>query len=283
MFKKTLPYMGAIVILICCLYIFSISSNVTTLLSQQNYQTDQQLYDTIGVAFSTDNRNHPELFNLIYHLPFAMTILFIVVQTVDLIITKGRREFIIEAIFAESISMLLKGLMQILTILPDSNPHNIYCHKPPPSLYSLNLDSCSNMIWSGHTTHIILAVYWLDNILEKYINDNMIGLFRVSTSFIILFEVIMIVIFQIHYSVDVVLAMLFIFLLLKSHPFIQLVDYYRCRFGISHLSSHHSNVPVSDQQIGYDQQIGSDQQSSFDLEIGQHAIIKPDAQDIYVE
>jgi len=84
-----------------------------------------------------DNQINDQLFTFVNILPFLFTGFYLLFQTITLIITK--KEYLIEAIIAETVSMILKGLMQIVTIFPDANPNNPHCTDPVPEIISLNI------------------------------------------------------------------------------------------------------------------------------------------------
>lgn len=199
--KILLGYLLQIILTCICLFIYAISSNVVTHYTTSDYQLKDPLRDLIKL----DNQKYHLFYDIVYTIPFAAMILCAIILISQFVLKK--RDFIMDAFFCESISMTLKGLMQILTILPDSNPNNIYCHLPKPKYYEINLDSCGNMIWSGHMTHLIFAVYWVRCVIKEYkLNPLLYDLFSGA---LIIFEGFMLSSFQIHYSVDVILAVIF--------------------------------------------------------------------------
>ena len=101
------------------LWAFAVLSNIVTGMA---HNLKFQLDDTIRDQILIDNQKHDQLFTFVNILPFVITGLYILIQIIDLSITK--KEFVIDAMFAESISMIFKGIMQIVTILPDANPNN---------------------------------------------------------------------------------------------------------------------------------------------------------------
>jgi hypothetical protein len=153
-----------------------------------------------------------------------MSILCAIIQLYLALIRK--KNFVIDALFAESISMLLKGILQLLTILPDSDPNNPYCNENMrhPTYYSINFDSCGNMIWSGHTTHLIFALYWIKCVIGY--NSCVVICYNIMATLIILFELLMLISLQIHYSVDVFLAVIFSFLFLTHSYRENMIEWY---------------------------------------------------------
>lgn len=205
---------------------FAVLSNIVT---GKAYVLNHRLDDVIRDVIYIDNQVHDSLFTFVNILPFVITGLYILIQLVDLKITK--KEFFIDAMFTESISMILKGIMQIVTILPDANPNNPYCKFVPP-INSPNLDSCGNMMWSGHVFHLIFALYWIRCIIMNHVsnsNNNKLWITIYDLLFFVLlcFEATMIVSLQIHYSVDVLVSIIYSFLFLTSTLRLRFIGWYR--------------------------------------------------------
>lgn len=205
------------------LWAFAVLSNIVT---GMTHGMKYQLNDTIRDHIFIDNQKHDDLFSFVNLLPFVITGLYILVQLIDLKITG--KEFIIDAMFAESISMLLKGILQIITILPDANANNPYC-KEVPAINSPNLDSCGNMMWSGHMFHLIFALYWIRCILLGHWNHTnaKMWLYDITFFLLVVFEALMIVSLQIHYSIDVLVSIIYSFLFLTSTLRIGFIKWYK--------------------------------------------------------
>lgn len=216
------PYLLSLIILIIDLYIFAILSNITTGYSKK-YEI--RLYDPLTDIIGLDNEEYTGLYRLTDLLPFIITIISVIINIYYAI--KNTNDYIIEAIFCETITMFLKGIFQIMTILPDANPNNIHCEGETPKVYSANLDSCGNMIWSGHMTHTILGIYWIGVIIRNMCNSRITKIYWLFGVIIIIFEGFMIVCMKIHYTVDVVLSVIFVPLLLTNDYFWSLCSLYK--------------------------------------------------------
>lgn len=216
-------YLGPFVAMISSLYIFAILSNIVTSMSQNH---KYQLNDPVRNLILIDNIKYSGLYTVVNLLPFVICGLYVVIQGIILMVARNKVDVLIEAMFAESVSMLMKGILQIITILPDANPNNPHCTIKPPPINSANLDSCGNMMWSGHASHIIFGLYWLRCIFVAYFEKYQ-RLCDLVFSMIVCFEALMLIGLQIHYSIDVLLAVLFASLYLTNIHCITFMAWYR--------------------------------------------------------
>ncbi len=239
---------------------FAVLSNIVTGMA---HTMKYQLNDVIRDFIYIDNQSNDSLFTFVNLFPFLITGLYILVQLIDLIITK--KEYVIDAMFAESVSMILKGIMQIVTILPDANPNNPYCNYVP-EINSPNIDSCGNMMWSGHVFHLIFALYWIRCIILHHTNHNInnksmwIVIYDVFFFVFLCFEALMIISLQIHYSMDVLVSIIYSFLFLTCTPRIRFIKWYRYQMKIcsNKWSQKHKPVnPVASMELTVRPIIGS--------------------------
>lgn len=218
-----ISYSIPLIFMICSLWLFAVLSNIVT---GMTHTSNYQLNDNIRNLIQIDNQAYPNLFECVNLLPFVVTILYLVVQIIDYKFT--HTEFIIDAMFTEAISMILKGFFQIITILPDANPSNPHCKNPSPAISSINLDSCGNMMMSGHMFHLVFGLYWLRCIFQIHCKDNKKRIIYDVIFFLLTgFETFMIIGLQIHYSIDVFVALLYSYLYITNISRIRFIQWYK--------------------------------------------------------
>src|SRR5579872_3419341 len=101
---KLIGYIIAILLAVASLYTYGVMANVVTRFSDGNNQLKDPFRDLILI----DNQKYRILYEIVNWLPFAMSILCAVIQLYLALVRK--KNFVIDALFAESISMLLKGI-----------------------------------------------------------------------------------------------------------------------------------------------------------------------------
>lgn len=198
-----------IIILILCCYIYMISSNIVTYYNQNNNDNIIDLWrKTVG---SLDKEKYKALYVTINYIPLILIFLIIIINIVHLKLKK--KCYFVHMLLGECFLIILNAIAQIITILPDSNNTRPICNNSNLSELNywiftrISTNFCGDMMWSGHMYHTLFMLIILYMILNEY-NFFIKKIFYIISGLIIIFEANGLIMFKIHYSVDVYISIL---------------------------------------------------------------------------
>lgn len=257
--------------MVICLYLYAVMANYATYVNNNNnvyrsiVHNNSANYDsgtlegnnTVYMLKLIDNWNrgvgtldrgkYYALFLIVDYLPWLVVVSYFIIQSIS--IWKKKSNFLIHVFFAEGVNMLLCGLLHFITVLPDAdNIGNDACFDQSRSVYGRwifipTLEFCGDMMWSGHTSHLIfslIVIYWIFEDYQYPGSTKPRNIYWTIATIVIAFEMVFLVTFQFHYSSDVIIACIFISLFLTHQRFHNFIEYYKVKFE--------NNLPVNDNQ-----------------------------------
>ena len=237
-YKWIIVYIIPFLYLVMCLYLCDIGSNYVAYLNNHktamNRSQEKPLRDNWKIVIgSLDQSEYSNIFLIFDLLPSFTGLVLIIWQIVALV--QRRANYVIHLLFGEGTLLLVNGILHTATVFPDSRDNNPYCRDPEKAVYGSwifypsSIRFCGDMVWSGHTAHLLLCIIFIYWISQSYKSLNRkafqysyicIGLF------LVLIEMNFLVIFSSHYTIDVVVAFLVVGLFLTHQKFHQYVDNY---------------------------------------------------------
>lgn len=137
-------------------------------------------------------------------------------------------------IWVEAWLLGCKGIAQALTVMPDSNPHRPVCHEPSfaePGWWIMkrfSVNHCGDMLYSGHTSHVVLALLLLWYCCGHPHAGSAFGKKPASVAFsfimfvtLFLLYVLCMLIVRLHYSVDILVGAVLTILLFTHQDFVR--------------------------------------------------------------
>jgi len=209
---------------------FCFASNYATYINNIDYKNKNKnkniniLHDNFTIHIGRlDRESNNGFFILVDNLPWIVLGIYIVFQINNLL--QNKLNLVPYACFVEGTSMFINSVLHCITILPDANMYSKACYDPKKSTFGMwifmpSLEYCGDMMWSGHTQHVILAMVLIYKIFNdrKYLNNNIKrAIFVAIIVCIIIFEMIFLVVFRLHYSIDTIISAL-VNGLLYTHP-----------------------------------------------------------------
>jgi len=230
------------------------------------------LFQSICLHIATkkylDNNNHIQLIDIVnieYNIPiiyldsialFSLS-LFIISYLISQYYNKDTYCIFIKTILIASILAIIKGIIDLVTIIPDSAGYNKCISRLGNDtinfLTNLDFDNnlinslikllkveifglknfhhmryCSDMILSGHTFYVVLYNIASYDIICKYVNNIICIIIKILLTIIIIIEITLILISNFHYTIDVLLALIMVILLYncKYIDYITKIDNY---------------------------------------------------------
>ena len=223
-----------VVLLFLGFYTYTISSNIVTYFNNHMLQDDKYCLkdlwrDLIG---HLDIRKNKIFYAIINFIPWILVFITSIAIINQLRIKK--ESYLVHIILGENILIILNGIAQIITILPDSNLVRDVCNSNKYKnlgfwiFTRISADNCGDMMWSGHTYHTIfmlIILYWILNEHEYFLKNFVIRIiFYLFSVFIVLLEMNGLVSLGIHYSVDVYISLIITPLFLSHNKYHELVD-----------------------------------------------------------
>ena len=177
-------------------YIFHIFNTYCfTNFMKLNEYNNNQLYDII--ASNTPNlQEYCDIINvviLIFIIPFLLNY---------------KTDYLISIFKYISIIILLRGILNIVTILPS-------CHKQDcdnQSYFRYLIGHCNDKIFSGHISVSLILIYLIYK--NKLVNKTVLNIYNLLLLFISIF----IILCRWHYTVDVLLAYIITGFIIKTSP-----------------------------------------------------------------
>lgn len=231
-------YTIPLVLLFASLFMYSVSSNIVISMQNVNGTRLVPLKDNWRDVLDKKGVGHYDALNLLANsLPWIFILFFFIIQIYNIRMKKILGGYLIHALYAEIILMSLNSIMHVVTILPDANPNNEYCLIPYKEkigtwiFTDFTVNTCGDMIWSGHTAHLVLAlflIYW------EIKRNEQLKMFRFSYKIMacltVFSEINFLVVLRHHYTVDVLLSALIVPLLMTNSYFHKFMNNYICYF-----------------------------------------------------
>ena len=178
----------------------------------KHYTEQDELFDLLQSLVSIENPNSI-LALVINILPIITSItLLILIFLFDL-------ELIFEVTFVFSFLLINNGIIQLITILPDSDMNRDVCETSQQInqvFIRLSVYFCGIMLYSGHTNHTIISLVYILKVLRDVVSSSMYQCIFILSVLLIIFEALMLIIIKTHYSVDVYLSLFICYLLLTN-------------------------------------------------------------------
>lgn len=136
-----------------------------------------------------------------------------------------KKNYVVEMILGEIFMILLNAMFHTVTIVPDAYGRQSACRENQKLdmslLYKVSTDHCGDMIWSGHVSHTffsLILIYWC---LTEWIEN--IEIFRICywipVTLLLIAEMVLIVMIEHHYTIDVILSFVFVPLIVTHQMF----------------------------------------------------------------
>lgn len=227
-----------IFITLCVMYLFSCSGNFATWRTNKmindKYENISEYKKNINELRLNDIAND-YVFNDIkeygrdipfYYVVEGLTILIgaqLIIGMINLFV-KNKLHLIAQIFGIEVLILFCNGIAQILTTVPDAYGLQDACINSEYSkrglwiLTRISSEYCGDMIWSGHTFHIILASWYVYRIYPKYY------VIHIFNTIAVLFLMVSMVILRAHYSIDIWLSILITFLVIGNDKIVRTVS-----------------------------------------------------------
>ena len=127
---------------------------------------------------------------------------------------KNHWTYVCQFLFLNSLVLLLRSFTSTLTLLPNIHTYE-YCKERPTSFFDvvnkqINYGTCADYMFSGHTALVFLLYMFVHKHKKYYISELLSGLLVGAM-------IITLIILRWHYTIDIVVAIIIVFLLFKYY------------------------------------------------------------------